>query len=259
MQQDYDVYTPANHEAWRRLYAGMCPLWQRYATPQFLNGLENLHLDPSRVPRLDDVNRFLASRTGFKAVAVPGYVSAPDFFDHLRRREFPTTITVRPLEKLDYLPEPDIFHDVAGHVPMHTDPVFAASLARFGECAHAAADLQALARFFWFTVEFGLIRCGTELKAYGSGLMSSRGELPHALESPAVERRRFSVEEVIRQSFEIDHYQPVLFVIEGFDELYESIGELEDRVQALSRSMLIHSARLNENAVHRTGAGCDLP
>jgi phenylalanine-4-hydroxylase len=183
-------------------------------------------------------------------VAVPGYVPAFQFFDALRNREFPTTVTIRPLDKLDYLPEPDIFHDVAGHVPMHTDQAFAAALVRFGECAQTAADLaasladnaerslkltsilKAMARFFWFTVEFGLMRCGRELKAYGSGLLSSRGELGFALESPDVQRSRFSLEWVIHQSFEIDHYQPLLFTIDGFDELYQCVGELEHWMKA---------------------------
>ena len=237
IEQAYDRYTPADHEAWRRLYKRMQPRWERYANPKFQEGLATLRLDPERVPRLSDVNRFLSPRTGFCARAVAGYVPAYVFFDSLRRREFPTTITVRPMDKLDYLPEPDIFHDVAGHVPMHTDPAFAEALVQFGRCAQTAAGvadadklssiIRALARFFWFTVEFGLMRCGGELKAYGSGLLSSYGELEHALESAEVQRSEISLEWVIHQSFAIDHYQPLLFIVEDFDHLYSLVRQLE--------------------------------
>src|SRR5438876_1195140 len=184
----------------------MGPRWKRYANPHFLKGIENLCLDHNKVPRLDDVNKFLKPLTGFQAKPVSGYVPAFVFFDCLRNREFPTTVTIRRSDKLDYLPEPDIFHDIAGHVPMHTDKHFADTLVRFGECAHTAAELvsgirdeetqihaltgiiKAMARFFWFTVEFGLMRERGGLKAYGSGLLSSYGELAHAIESPEVQR-----------------------------------------------------------------------
>lgn len=251
IEQPYELYSEANHDVWRRLYARMGERWQRYANARFLEGLDTLQLDPNRVPRLDDVNRFMAPLTGFRAKAVSGYVPAYLFFDCLRQREFPTTITIRDGEVLDYLPEPDIFHDIAGHVPMHTDKAFAETLVRFGECARAAAErvagmpdddqrirrltsvVQAMARFFWFTIEFGLMR-GTrpgELKAYGSGLLSSYGELAWCIESDAVQRWPFQLEWVVNQSFEIDHYQPLLFVVESFDHLFDEVGRLVDWVR----------------------------
>src|SRR5713226_3752201 len=176
IRQPYDLYSAENHEAWRRLYARMLPRWERFANRHFLEGIDSLCLDPNRIPKLDDVNRFLRPLTGFQAKAVSGYIPSFLFFDSLRNREFPTTVTIRRSDKLDYLPEPDIFHDIAGHVPMHTDKHFAETLVRFGECAHTAAELvasirdetrqihtltsiiKAMARFFWFTVEFGLMR-----------------------------------------------------------------------------------------------------
>ena len=118
------LYSEENHEAWNGLYARMLPRWEQYANPHFLAGIRSLCLSPDRVPRLDDVNRFLSPLTGFQAKAVSGYVPAFLFFDCLRNREFPTTITIRRSDHLDYLPEPDIFHDIAGHVPMHTDRQF---------------------------------------------------------------------------------------------------------------------------------------
>src|SRR5580704_1243610 len=184
----------------------MRPRWDQYANEHFLTGVDSLGLRPDRVPRLEEVNRFLSPLTGFQAKAVSGYVPTFLFFDCLRNREFPTTITIRRSDQLDYLPEPDIFHDIAGHVPMHTDKNFAETLVRFGECAHTAAELvsgirdererthcltsiiKAMARFFWFTIEFGLMRGVDGLKVYGSGLLSSYGEIAHAIESPEVQR-----------------------------------------------------------------------
>jgi phenylalanine-4-hydroxylase len=250
ISQPYDLYTKENHEAWRRLYSRMTPKWERYANPSFLRGVSSLCLDPNRIPRLADVNRFLNPLTGFRAEAVSGYVPTYVFFDCLRNRAFPTTITIRPSDQLDYLPEPDIFHDIAGHVPMHTDRNFAEALVRFGECAHTAADLassirdhdtrlrtltsiiKAMARFFWFTIEFGLMRSPAGTKVYGSGLLSSFGEIEHCIESPEVQRRPMQLEWAINQAFEIDRYQPLLFVVDSFDHLFDLAGRLEEWMKA---------------------------
>ncbi len=247
IRQPYELYSDENHDTWRRLYARMQDRWAQYANPRFLDGLATLSFDLTRVPRLEDVNRFMAPRTGFRAKAVSGFVPAFDFFDCLSRREFPTTITIRDGASLDYLPEPDIFHDLAGHVPMHTDPAFAETLVRFGACAHLAAEMvssvsdrserlrrltsiqNALQRFFWFTIEFGLMR-GTapnSVKAYGSGLLSSYGELANSIDGSTVQRYALQLEWVINQHFEIDHYQPLLFVVDDFDQLYDLVGQLE--------------------------------
>jgi phenylalanine-4-hydroxylase len=246
IDQPYDLYSEQNHETWRQLYARMLPQWQKYANPRFLQGIESLCLSPQQIPKLDDVNQFLCPLTGFRAKAVSGYVPAFRFFDCLRNREFPTTITIRRHDRLDYLPEPDIFHDIAGHVPMHTDPHFADTLVRFGECAHTAASLagqihpenlasiiRAMARFFWFTVEFGLMRsAGDSLKVYGSGLLSSHGEIEHSIDSPQVQRFPIQLEWVINQSFEIDHYQPLLFIVDSFEHLYSLVDDLEGWMRA---------------------------
>ena len=250
IRQPYELYSAENQETWRRLYARIRPRWEKYANRRFIQGIEQLAMDPHNIPRLADVNRFLAPLSGFSAKAVSGYVPAYVFFDCLRNRAFPTTITIRDGGSLDYLPEPDIFHDIAGHVPMHTDRVFADVLVRFGEVARHAAELargvsdeserlrrvesniKALARFFWFTVEFGLMRQGPELKVYGSGLLSSFGELAHCLESPAVQRFPFQLEWVINQYFEIDHYQPLLFVVDSFEHLFKQVDELQRWMEA---------------------------
>lgn len=251
IRQPYELYSEENHEAWRRLYSRIQPRWQRYANARFLDGIAALRLDPDHAPRLEDVNRFLKPLTGFQAKPVSGYIPAFLFFDCLRNRTFPTTITIRRSDKLDYLPEPDIFHDIAGHVPMHTDKHFAETLVRFGECAHTAASLvsgirdeqtridcltsiiKAMARFFWFTVEFGLMRGSKgDVKVYGSGLLSSYGEISHAIEAAEVQRYPIQLEWAINQAFEINHFQPLLFIVDSFDHLYGLVDELEEWLKA---------------------------
>ncbi|HUI58251.1 MAG TPA: phenylalanine 4-monooxygenase [Bryobacteraceae bacterium] len=250
IRQAYELYSPENHESWRKLYARIRPRWERYANDHFLRGIEALNLPPDRVPRLSEINERLQPLTGFQAKAVSGYVPGFLFFDCLRRREFPTTITIRPADRMDYLPEPDIFHDIAGHVPMHTEKAFADTLVRFGDCAHTAAHMtadirdeaerarrltniiKALSRFFWFTVEFGLMRGRQGICAYGSGLLSSYGEIEHCIESDEVQRYPLQLEWVINQGAEIDHYQPLLFIVEGFDHLFSMVDELERWMRA---------------------------
>jgi phenylalanine-4-hydroxylase len=250
--QPYEQYSQENHEAWQALYARIQPRWQRYANDHFLRGIDILQLPSDRVPRLDEINQKLRPLTGFQAKPVSGYVPGFLFFDCLRRREFPTTITIRPKERMDYLPEPDIFHDSAGHVPMHTEKAFADTLVRFGDCAVTAAEMtagvkdynervrrltnlmRAMSRFFWFTVEFGLMRGRgpNGICAYGSGLLSSYGELEHAIESDDVQRYPLQLEWVINQVAEIDHYQPILFIVDSFDHLFSLVDEFEKWMRA---------------------------
>ena len=243
IQQPYELYTEENQQAWRTLYGRMRPQWERYAHPHFQDGLASLALDPNHIPRLADVNGHL--QTGFQTKAVTGCLPAFLFFDCLRNRQFPTTITIRRPDSVDYVPEPDIFHDAACHAPLLADPHFAEILFRFGECARTATALvshigdetrrirtltnilKAMARFYWFTVEFGLMQSFGGIKAYGSGLLSSYGEIQHAVESPEVQRSPIQLEWVIHQSFQIDRYQPLLFVIDSFDHLFSLLGRLE--------------------------------
>jgi phenylalanine-4-hydroxylase len=195
----------------------------------FLEGAKRIGLQSDRVPDLADINRRLSAWTGWMAVPVSGFLPAREFFECLGARRFPTTVKVRPRAQLDYLPEPDIFHDVFGHVPLHAHPVFASFLQRFGASAATAktdAQVQAMARLFWFTVEFGLIREKGEIKVYGSGLISSHGDAANAL-GPKCDRRPFSLPAVLDQAFEIDHLQDVLFVIDSFDELFDAVEDAQ--------------------------------
>ena len=229
--QDYARYDDEAHDVWRILYQRRMSTLHDSGSAVSLDGIDRIGLSPSRVPDLDDVNRRLAARTGWAAVGVEGFIPAASFFHCLGARRFPTTITVRPRAQLDYLPEPDIFHDVFGHVPLHSDPVFADFLQRFGALAADApteADITAMARLFWFTVEFGLIREQGAVKIYGSGLISSHGDAANAL-GPRCDRRPFDLDAVLSQPFEIDHFQDVLFVIESFDQLFEAVAEIGRR------------------------------
>lgn len=248
--QPYELYSLENQEAWRKLYALLRPKWEKYANEKFMEGIRALFLNPERIPKLEEINQFLEPLTGFQAKAVSGYVPTYLFFDSLKRREFPTTITIRDSQKFHYLPEPDIFHDIAGHVPMHADHTFAEVLVKFGALANLAAErhkdiqdthirmsriksnIQALSRFFWFTVEFGLMRQSNKLCVYGSGILSSSGEIEHSIDSPEVQRFPFQLEWVINQSFVIDCFQPLLFIIDSFTHLYEEVDRLEKWLMA---------------------------
>ena len=229
--QNYSRYSTEDHDVWRVLSERRLTTLRDTGSCVFLEGMERIGLSPLRVPDLTEVNRRLASATGWTAVGVRGFIPAADFFRSLSHRRFPTTLAVRPRAQLDYLPEPDIFHDVFGHVPLHSHSVFADFLQRFGTLAAASESEQEtteMARLFWFTVEFGLIRERGVIRIYGSGLISSHGDAANALGSRC-ERRPFDLDGVLSQSFEIDHYQNVLYVIESFDQLFDAVTEIERR------------------------------
>jgi len=229
--QDHSAYTQEQHDVWQVLYSRRLDALQQTASHVFLQGLSRIGLEPASVPDLASINARLNATTGWNAVGVDGFIPASQFFRCLEQRRFPTTLSVRPRAQLDYLPEPDIFHDVFGHVPLHADPVFADFLQRFGALAAGARtpdETTQMARLFWFTVEFGLIREEGETRIYGSGLISSHGDAANAL-GPDCERRPFSVNAVISQPFEIDRLQDVLFVIDSVDQLFEAAEVLARR------------------------------
>lgn len=223
--QDMARYSKEDHEVWRILYRLRMEQLSQVACGAYLKGLRMVGLTANSVPNLQEVNRRLSRLTGWEAAPVAGFLHPKLFFRSLAERRFPTTVTVRPLSQLDYLPEPDIFHDVFGHVPMHADPVFADFLYRYGMLAAAAESeeqREALGRLFWYTVEFGLIHERGEIKVYGSGLISSHADCSNAL-SEHCERLPFSLDAVLARSVDPHHIQPVLFVIESFDELFDAV------------------------------------
>ena len=222
--QNWNAYTQADHEVWEILYSRRMNQLESTASDVFLRGAELIGLSPRQIPDLAEVNRRLSARTGWNAVPVGGFLPAREFFVSLSKRKFPTTVTIRSKEGIDYVPEPDIFHDVFGHVPLHSDPMFADFLQKFGELA-SRGDTERMARLFWFTVEFGLIREKGETKIYGSGLISSGSDAANAL-GPGCDRRPFTLDAVMSQPFKIDELQNVLFVLDSFDQLFEAVDAL---------------------------------
>lgn len=223
--QRWEHYTPSDHEVWRILYAKRMRELETTASDVFLRGADLIGLSENSIPDLVEVNQRLDALTGWNAVPVGGFLPAKEFFASLSRRRFPTTVTIRSRDSIDYVPEPDIFHDVFGHVPLHSDPAFAGFLQRFGEAASLAtseSEVEMMARFFWFTVEFGLVRERGGTKIYGSGLISSAGDAANAL-GQRCDRRPFSIESVVAQGFRIDELQDVLFVVESFDQLFDAV------------------------------------
>jgi phenylalanine-4-hydroxylase len=228
VQQNWDRYTAADHEVWQILYARRMEQLEHTASRIFLDGAKLIGLAPNEIPNLDEVNSRLGPRTGWNAVPVGGFLPAKEFFASLSMRRFPTTVTIRARDSIDYVPEPDIFHDVFGHVPLHSDPPFANFLQKFGQAATMARtpeEVEMMARLFWFTIEFGLIDENSTPKIYGSGLISSSGDAANAL-GPKCNRRPFSLDGVISQSFRIDQLQDTLFVVDAFDQLYEAVDEI---------------------------------
>jgi phenylalanine-4-hydroxylase len=232
MAQHWEACSDEQHAVWELLYRRRMDALATTGSRLFLDGAARIGLRADRVPDLSDVNRRLAARTGWAAVPVSGFLPAREFFACLAERRFPTTVTVRPRRQLDYLPEPDIFHDVFGHVPLHAEPAFAEWLQWFGRSACTAeteAQLAGLTRLFWFTVEFGLVRESGMPKVYGSGLISSHQDAQNAL-GPSCDRRPFDLDAVLAQPFQIDRLQEVLFMLESFDQLFNALAHAERRL-----------------------------
>jgi phenylalanine-4-hydroxylase len=223
--QDWDSYTEEDHDIWRTLYARQIQLIERYAAPEFVAGARALNAPVDRIPRIDETNRILAEATGWQIVAVPGLIPELNFFAHLAHKRFPVTVWIRRRDELDYLSEPDIFHDFFGHVPLLTNPTFARFMQAYGEAgpkAIAANGLKMLARLYWYMVEFGLIATKQGLRAYGSGILSSKGETVYCVESPKPARIKFDLERVMLTDYLIDDFQKTYFVIDSFEELFRA-------------------------------------
>jgi len=228
--QDWAAYSPAEHALWDRLFARQSEQLVGRAVPAFLNGLDVLHLSRPGIPDFDELSKKLTALTGWSVVAVPGLVPDEVFFEHLAHRRFVAGRFIRRPDQIDYLEEPDVFHDVFGHVPLLSDPVFADYMQAYGEGGLRAVRLGAikrLARLYWHTVEFGLIRSKEGLRIYGAGIVSSHGESLYALESLAPPRIAFDLKRVMRTRYNIDDYQPAYFVIERFEDLLRQTLETD--------------------------------
>jgi len=237
--QKWDRYTDEEHGVWDTLYARQLEITKDRAVEEFKTGLGLLDLGAGGIPDLDVINPKLKALTGWEVVMVPHLVPDDVFFTHLANRRFPAGRFIRKRNQLDYLEEPDIFHDIFGHVPMLTLPVFADYMQAYGRGglrAQSLGRLKELARLYWYTVEFGLIERPEGLRIYGAGIVSSAGETPFSLESPSPNRIGFDLERVMRTDYRIDDYQQLYVVIDSFEQLLDAtqqdFGALYERLSA---------------------------
>ncbi len=224
VEQDPSRYSSAEHARWRRLYRRQVERVPGRACEEFVRALGALEYEAG-IPRFEDVNRLLGRATAWQLVAVPGLVPDLVFFEHLANRRFPVTCWLREESEFDYIVEPDVFHDFFGHVPMLFDPRFADYMQAYGRGGLKAEGLGALAwlaRLYWYTVEFGLIRTPHGLRSYGAGILSSPSEIDHAVRSPRPRRVGFELRRVMRSRYRIDSFQETYFVIDGLGELFEA-------------------------------------
>lgn len=222
VEQDWSRYTPEEHALYRRLFERQSKLVPRYACPEWIEAIGRIEGAAREVPKFDEISRKLRAATGWEIVAVPGLIPDDAFFTHLANRRFPVTVWLRRPDEFDYIVEPDVFHDFFGHVPLLFDRVYADHLHEYGKGGLKAMRLDAvkmLARLYWFTIEFGLMRTPIGIRAYGAGLLSSGGELAHCVDDPRPRRLPFELERIMRTEYQIDRYQDTYFVIDSFDHL----------------------------------------
>lgn len=228
IDQGWSQYSDEEHGVWRTLFERQRKVLPGRACDEFLKGMDALGMDETQIPKFEDLSDILKPKTGWEVVAVPGLVPDDVFFELLANRKFPSGNFIRKPDQLDYLQEPDVFHDVFGHVPLLHDPIFADYMQAYGEGGLRAVKfgaLKELARLYWYTVEFGLIRTDAGLRIYGAGIVSSKGESVFALESDSPNRIGFDLERLMTTDYRIDDYQQTYFVIESFKQLFDATVE----------------------------------
>ena len=237
--QNFAAYTAADHDTYRRLYERQRALLPGLASEAFIAALPALGAS-DRIPRFEEVNERLHKATGWELVGVPGLIPEVPFFTLLANRKFPVTDWIRKPEEFEYIVEPDIFHDLFGHVPLLFNPVFADYVQRYGQGGLKAQGLgscEMLSRLYWYTIEFGLIREAGQLRAYGAGILSSSGELAYSVQSPEPQRIPLELEQTMRTRYKIDTYQQTYFVIDSFEQLFEmtaaDFAPIYDRLRGL--------------------------
>jgi phenylalanine-4-hydroxylase len=237
--QNYAIYTAQDHDTYRRLYARQSALLPGLACDEFIATLPSLGAS-DKIPRFEDINAKLFPATGWQVVAVPGLIPEVPFFTLLSERKFPVTDWIRSPEEFDYIVEPDVFHDLFGHVPLLFNPVFADHMQAYGAGglkAHRLSACEQLSRLYWYTIEFGLIQQADGLRAYGAGILSSSGELQYAVRNPEPQRIPLNPVRTMRTRYKIDSYQQTYFVIDSFQQLFDMTAPdftpLYEQVKAL--------------------------
>lgn len=238
IDQQWDTYTPAEHDRWNRLCDRQLSILKNRADKAYLKGIHDLDLIGTGIPDMRALSRQLKPITGWEIVPVTDLVPDEIFFDHLANKRFPAGAFIRPEHEFDYIEEPDIFHDIFGHAPMLTDPVFSDFIVAYGQGGQKALErgqLKNLARLYWYTVEFGLINTGDGLRIYGAGILSSPQESVFALEDRSPHKIALDLDRVMRTNYIIDDYQKSYFVIESYEQLldqcYQDFDALYDRVK----------------------------
>jgi phenylalanine-4-hydroxylase len=224
--QRWTAYSAQDHALWSTLYHRQLSHVERYAAPEYLEGVRVLGASAAHIPRFDQIHERLTAASGWRIVAVPGLISDQHFFAHLAARRFPVTVWMRRPEELDYLVEPDIFHDFFGHVPLLTNPVFARFMHTYGQAGRKAlatpGGITMLSRLYWYMVEFGLIAGPCGLRAYGAGILSSHAETLYGIESQQPRRLRFELSRVMRTDYQIDTFQQTYFVLDSYQQLFDA-------------------------------------
>jgi phenylalanine-4-hydroxylase len=217
------VFTEEEHDIWRHLYKRQSGILKGRAIAQFMDSLSTLGINADRISSFDEVNEILMKRSGWQVVPVPGLIPDEPFFDLLANRRFPIGNFIRTKEQLDYIQEPDVFHDLFGHIPILADPTFANYIEAYGHGGFKASQLGVSAkiiRLYWYTVEFGLIQEKDGIRIYGAGILSSPTESVFALESKSPHRIKFNLRRLLQTRFNIDDFQDIYFVIDDFDQLF---------------------------------------
>ena len=227
VEQPWAEYSATDHQVWDTLYQRQRDLLPGRACQEFMDGVARFGLGDGGIPKFSELNKVLGAATGWELVAVEGLLPDEVFFDHLANRRFPVSWWIRTMDQLDYLAEPDLFHDLFSHVPLLLNPVFADYMQAYGRGgvkAHAIGPdaLMNLTRLYWYTVEFGLIRTDAGLRIYGAGIVSSKGESIYSIDSPAPNRIGFDLARVMQTRYRVDTYQQTYFVIDSFDQLFDA-------------------------------------
>ena len=223
IDQHYDRYTAEDHAIWHDLMQRQLAILPGRACKEYFDAFASMNLAMDRIPRFDDYSEMLMKATGWQIVAVPGLIPNTDFFDHLANKRFPVTHWIRKREQLDYIQEPDLFHDFQGHVPLLMNPVFAGYMEAYGKGGQRAMEmgmLSELSRLYWYTVEFGLIKNEDGLRIYGAGIVSSKTESIFCLENDSPNRIGFDLRRIMRTDYRIDDFQETYWVINSFDDLF---------------------------------------
>jgi phenylalanine-4-hydroxylase len=231
MIQEYNKYTAEDHEVWSILYNRMMEIIPQYSTAAYVKGIHEVGLESVKIPNFDECNARLSKITGWNIYVVPGLIDNKSFFEHLSKREFPSSTWLRKKSQLEYLEEPDMFHDIFGHVPLLANTHFANFLEKLAYIAlkHIEDEwaVEIVSRLYWYTVEFGLIRENGELKVYGAGILSSSGETPYSIESEIPKRYPYDVKQIFNSPYIKDKFQEQYFVIDSYEQLFNSLQDIE--------------------------------